>query len=352
MMLRLAGTFNLLTRDLLSDPLRRFQASLVSLGVLLIFGTIVYSILGHECPPLNALYMTVITIATVGYGEVCTLSEGGRLFTIFLIFMGIGTATSAVSNAIGLALGPVLWTSIQKRRMREMIDDLKDHYIVCGYGRMGRQISRDLQARDEPFVIIDTNEEIESLLLDAKIPFVIGDATQDDILYAAGIRRAKGVVAALSSDPTNIVTVLTARELNPRVFIVARVVLVESESKLRRAGANRVVNPYQIGGHRIALSLLRPAVHDFLDHIFHFGEGRQIEIGQVHVQPHSELDGKTIATSGFRSQYNVNILAIREPTGKLMITPGPDTRLKPHAELIIIGPPEAVYTLERENLRS
>lgn len=232
-----------------------------------------------------------------------------------------------------------------------MIDKIEKHHIVCGYGRMGRQIIRDLQARNESFVLIDANPDLSDLLLEERIPFIIGDATNDDILFKAGIERARGLVAALSGDASNIMTVLTARELNPRIFIAARVVRVESESKLRRAGANRVVNPYQIGGHRMALSLLRPAVHDFLDHIFHFGDERNIDIGQIHVQPHSELDGKTIATSGLRDTYNLSILAIREPTGKLEITPNPHTKLVPHSELIVIGPPEAIYKLERETMR-
>lgn len=232
-----------------------------------------------------------------------------------------------------------------------MIENIEDHYIVCGYGRMGRQIIRDLKMRGEPFVLVDADEELEEILLEDDIPYIIGDATQDENMYDAGIERAKGIVAALNSDAGNIMTVLTARELNPRLFIVARAVRQESESKLRRAGANRVINPYQIGGHRMALSLLRPTVHDFLDHIFHFGEGREIEIGQLHVRPHSEFDGKTIATTNLRDDHNVSILAIRDPNGKLQITPNPNEKIKPHAELIVIGPPDAIYALEREHMR-
>jgi voltage-gated potassium channel len=294
--------------------------------------------------------MTVITIATVGFGEVKALSPEGRVFTIVLIYLGVALATGAISNAISLAMGPLLWGTLRQRRMRQMIDQLNNHYIVCGYGRMGRQIIRDLQIRDEPFVLVDSNEDIQEALMEEKIPFIFGDATDDDTLYAAGIDRAKGLVAALSSDAGNIMTVLTARELNPRLFIVARVVRAESESKLRRAGANRVVNPYQIGGHRIALSLLRPAVHDFLDHIFHFGTGREIDIGQIHVKPSSEFDGKTIAASNLRTKHTVNVLAIKEPNGRIRITPNPDMVIQPHSELIVIGPPNAIYQLERETM--
>lgn len=350
-MLRLVSFASRYSRFALSDPLRRFQLSLLTLVALLVFGTVMYTLLSDDCSPIDALYMTVITIATVGYGETCELAAGGRLFTIVLIFMGVGAATSALTTAIGLAIGPALWESIRRRRLQQMIDEAKDHYIVCGYGRMGRQIIRDLLARGEPFVLVDFNEEMAHQLIEEKIPHVIGDATQDDTLYEAGIRRAKGIVAALNSDSSNIVTVLTARELNPRLFIVARVMQQESESKLRRAGANRIVNPYQIGGHRIALSLLRPAVHDFLDQIFHFGEGRDIEIGQLFVRSYSQLEGKTVATSGLRDTHNVNILAIREPTGNLTLTPAPHTEIKMNSDLIVIGPPEAIYELERKYSR-
>ncbi len=334
-----------------NDPLRRLGLSIALLVLLNLFGTLMYMLL-EVWDFVDALYMTVITIATVGFGEVRGgLTTEGRIFTIILIYLGVGLATTAISNAVSLALGPLLWDSLQKRRIRSMIDKTKDHYIVCGYGRMGAQIVRDLRARDESFVVVDANPEIEPILQEEKILYILDDATDDSVLEAAGIERARGVVAALGSDPANLMTVLTARELNPRLFIVARVVRPESESKLRRAGANRVINPYQIGGHRIALSLLRPAVHDFMDHIFHFGEGREIDIGQVHVSPGSVYDGKTVAASGLRDDHNVTILAIREPSGQISITPNPSTVIQPHAELIIIGPPQAIYRLERQHAK-
>jgi len=346
----LVASLNHITRDIFDDPVRRLQLSLILLVFLNLVGTIMYMLI-EGWTVIDAFYMTVITIGTVGFGEVLPLSPAGRVFTVILIYLGIGTATTALTNAAALALGPLLWGSLQERRMRKMIDQLSDHYIVCGYGRMGRQIIRDLLMRNEPFVLVDANSDLVEILQEERIPYIIGDATDDDTLFAAGLSRAKGLVAALSGDAGNIMTVLTARELNPKIFIVARVVRAESESKLRRAGANRVVNPYQIGGHRIALSLLRPAVHDFLDHIFHFGDNRNIDIGQVFVKASSDLDGKTIATSGLRDKYNVSILAVREPTGKLEITPNPNTQLRANSQLIVIGPPESIYELERAYLK-
>ncbi len=350
-MIRKLDAFSHVVQQFFNDPLRRLGLSVVLLLLLNLLGTLIY--MGLEgWNFVDALYMTVITIATVGFGEVRDLSPAGRLATIVLIYLGVGLATTAISNAVSLALGPLLWDSLEQRRLRNMISKLKDHYIVCGYGRMGAQIVRDLRMRDEPFVVVDTNSEMQPLLREQNILYILDDATEDEVLQAAGVERAQGVVAALGSDAANLMTVLTARELNPRLFIVARVVRPESESKLRRAGANRVINPYQIGGHRIALSLLRPAVHDFLDHIFHFGEGREIDIGQLHVAPGSVYDGKTIAESGLRDDHNVSILAIREPSGQISITPNPASIIEPHSELIIIGPPQAIYRLERQNMKA
>jgi len=336
------------TISLLDDPLWRFQISVGALILLTVLGTVMYVLL-EGWSVVDSLYMTVITIATVGFGEVRELSDGGRVFTIILIFLGVGLATYAISNAVSLALGPLLWESIRERRINQRIQTMENHFIVCGYGRMGRQIRRDLEARGEQFVLVDTDSDIANELTAENIPHVVGDATRDEILLSAGIERARGLVSALSDDASNVMTVLTARELNPKLFVVARVVHAESESKLRRAGANRVINPYQIGGHRIALTLLRPAVHDFLDHIFHFGEGEDIDIGQITATQKSGLAGQTIETCDLRRTYNMNILAIQQPDGHLIITPDPQTPINLGASLVVIGSPKAIYSLERHN---
>ncbi|MGB1288807.1 MAG: potassium channel family protein [Aggregatilineales bacterium] len=335
-------------RNVFSDPLLRFELSLVTMVLLMLGGTLMYMVL-EGWNFFDALYMTVITIATVGYGEVRELSDMGRLFTIFLIFMGVGAATTAISNAVSLALGPVLWHSINRRRMLTRIGTMRDHYIVCGYGRMGRQIIKDLEARKEPFVLIDMKFNEEEMR-DTGIMYVEGDATRDEVLQQAGIDHAKGVVTALNTDAANVMTVLTARGLNPKIFIVARVIYSESENKLRRAGANEVINPYQIGGHRMALSLLRPAVHDFLHRLFHFGDTENIDIGQLVVHPGSRLEGQTVGGCDLRGLYGVNILGIRDQMHKLSINPSPTTLINTHDTLIIIGHPDEIYKLERQNL--
>jgi voltage-gated potassium channel len=347
MLQRFSHTSNMI-REWFRDPLLRFQASVLALLLLTGVGTVMYMML-EEWTMVDSLYMTVITIATVGFGEVRELSDGGRVFTIFLILGGVGLATYAISNAVSLALGPVLWDSIHERRIKRMIQRMENHYIVCGYGRMGRQIARDLSARREPFVLVDSNPNLRDLLPHEDTPYIIGDATLDETLEEANIAKARGVVAALSNDASNIMTVLTARELNPNIFIVARVVRQETERKLLRAGANQVINPYQIGGHRMALTLLRPAVHHFLERIFHFGEGEDIDIGQLDVQDDSRLVGQTIASCDLRRKFNVNILAITYPNKQMIITPSPDTPIETGSSLIVIGAPQDIYDLERRN---
>lgn len=346
---RMATTIGRWLSVMPSDPLRRLQLSLAVLAILTI-GAIIGFMIVEQYTFVDALYMTIITLSTVGFGEVRgELSPQGRIFTSILIVLGIGVATTAVSNAISIVLGERWGIRVKKRQLEQELMQMKDHYIICGYGRMGRQITADLRARDERFVIVDANEDIEERLMDMDVPYVIGDATHDDILVKAGIKEARGLVAALNDDPDNVLTVLSARELNPKIFIIARVTRMETESKLRTAGANRVINPYQIGGHRMALTLLRPAVNDFLEHIFHFGTDRNIDIGQIFVHEQSHLSGQTIGNCELRREHQVNILGIRKANNQLVITPSPQEAIELGDTLIVIGPLEAIYNLERRN---
>ncbi|GAB4522992.1 MAG: potassium channel protein [Anaerolineae bacterium] len=347
-MLRRLITFtNQISHIGFANPIRRFQLSILTLVGLIVFATSGYMLL-EAMSFTDALYMTVITITTVGFGEIKPLSETGRIFTILIILLGVTATTNAISNAVGIVLGPRLWLSIRQRNMEREITRIKDHYVVCGYGRMGRQVVQDLRRREEPFVLIDANPEVAPLLLEQNILHIIGDATRDETLLAAGIDRARGLVAAVNSDPENVMIVLTGRELNPNLFIVARVSQSEAESKLRRAGANRVVSPYQIGGHRIALALIRPAVNDFLDRIFHFERDLDIDIGQITIHAEMPLAGQTIGASNLRNEHDVSILAIRKPNGELTISPRPTDTLNSGDTVIIIGPPAKIYALEKD----
>ena len=231
--------------------MRQLQLSLALLGGLIAVGVMGYMLLA-DIGFVEALYMTVITLATVGFKEVVELDTAGMLFTTFLIVVGVGTAAWAISNAAEVMLGQTFWKSVQRRRNRDMVDEMQDHYIICGYGRLGRQILRDLSARGEQFVVVDWDEKLESELLSSDIAHIIDDATREKTLAAAGVERARGMVAALDDDAQNVLTVLTARELNPRLLIIARAGSEPLESKLLRAGADRVVSPRRLLGESLA----------------------------------------------------------------------------------------------------
>ena len=329
----------------LAEPIRQLQLSLFLLFGLVVMGTVGYMVL-EAMTFVEALYMTVITLATVGFKEVVELDNAGMIFTTVLIVFGVGTAAWAISNAAEVMLGQTFWISVQRRRNRSMVETLKDHYIICGYGRLGRQILRDLKARGEPFIVIDWDDGVEEELLEAHVPHLLADATHESALKDAGIEDARGLVAALDDDAQNVLTVLTARELNPRLLIIARAGSEPLESKLLRAGADRVVTPSSIGGHRLALALLRPAVHDFFGRIFAMGTEPDVDVGQITVPEDSPFAGQTIEGCDLRRIRNVSILAVRRPDGLFDLNPGAQRRIETGETLIFIGPAESVYDLE------
>lgn len=331
-------------RRALDDPLHQLQLALFVLAMLIVVGTVGYVwIEGY--PWLDALYMTIITVATVGFGEIHPLSQVGRAFTIVLIVLGVGVGAWAFTNAVEVVLGQALWLSMQRRKMSKSIEQLSDHYVVCGYGRLGTRIVHDLRARGEPFVVIERIDTMEEEFVTDRIPHLIGDATHDEVLLRAGVERARGLVAALDSDANNVLTVLSARGLNPDLLVVARANSEESESKLVRAGADRVVTPDSIGGHRLALALLRPAVHDLFNRIFSF-RAEDADVGQLIIPEGSPFAGQTIAECGLRRMRNVSILAVRGNNGEFVLNPEARRVIEVGETLILIGPGEAIYELE------
>jgi voltage-gated potassium channel len=343
-------------RALLDDPVRKFQLALFVLFLLVVAGTMGYRyFVGMGF--VDALYMTVITVTTVGFGEIHPLGEDGRMFTIALIVLGVGTAAWAISSGVEVLLGQNLWYSVQRRKMQDLLTTISDHYIVCGYGRMGRQIVRDLRARDEKFVVIDMLAEREESMIEDQIPYIIGDATEDDTLARARVTHARGVVTALGDDAGNVLTVLTARGLNPDILIVARSSAELAENKLLRAGADRVVSPYSIGGHRLALALLQPAAHDFMTQIFNL-EDLAVDIGEINVVGSSPLVGQTIADSDVKRIWNLIILAVKEEGDdsgteqeereKFTISPDPQHVIRSGETLIVIGSAKSIYELQAQ----
>jgi voltage-gated potassium channel len=227
-----------------------------------------------------------------------------------------------------------------------MTERLRDHYIVCGFGRVGRQVAGDLRAAGALYVVIDADVANREAAYAPGVRFIHARPSDDEALREAGIARARAIVACVDSDAENVFIALTARELRPDIAIVARASREENENKLRRAGADRVVTPDAIGGHRLALALLRPAVHDLFNEIFSFGVRIAVDVGQITIEAHSPFAGQTVAGCDLRRVRNVSILAVREPAGGFTLNPDAERIISVGETLIVIGPAEAVYELE------
>jgi voltage-gated potassium channel len=283
---------------------------------------------------LDALYMSSITVTTVGYREVQPLSREGELFTIVLLFFGVGAAFYILTTMVAAIIEGDLRQVFGARRMRMSIERLSDHYIVCGYGRVGEEIAREMTARRVPFIVVDTNEPRLQEARDAGILVIQGDATSEQVLDDAGIRRCRALIAASDSDSVNTYITLTARGLQPGVFIVARVSSPAVEPKLRQAGANRVISPYLIGGRRMALAAMQPIITDFIDLV----PDHQAErvLAEVSVDEASGLAGKTISEA-LAGCDDVVALAVRDSQGRLNVGPPRNTELTSGDILVVIG---------------
>jgi voltage-gated potassium channel len=331
------------------DPFRQLRFAALVVLVLILLGTIGYMTL-ERWPLLDALYMTVITISTVGYGLPRPLSPAGTIFTCVLILAGVSTLFAVVfwtiGNAIEAAAADKMQFMFWRKKMEKAIKAIKDHYIICGYGRMGQAIAAELQARKVPHVVVENNPEQLPKLIAEKLLFIEGDATDENVLISAGVERAKGLITVAPSDADNTFIVLTAKGLNPNLFIVARSIKVEDEPKLRRAGADRVMSPYILGGRRMAWAVLRPTVVDFLDSAIG-SESLQLEIGEVTVNSKSEFAGSTIRESGIREKSGATVIGVRAKTGALTSSPSPDIRIQDGDILVVVGTPGQIESLQK-----
>lgn len=315
--------------------MQRLKKALFVLGILVVLGTSVYQAIEHMSF-LDALYMTIITLSTVGFGEVQPLSPTGKLFTIGLIIIGVSSMAWAASSVVEVILGEQLQHALWKRHMKKAVDQLRGHYIICGYGRMGQQIGNELARRQLSFVAIEREPQILELLRKRNVLFVEGDAARDATLLAAGIKHAQGLAAALSGDADNALIVISAKGLNPLLQVVARASNRETEEKLLRAGADRVVTPYTIGGQRMALSLLQPAVNEFLSSVI-FDEEKYTELGEVRIREGSFLIGKSLKNSRLREQWGATVVAIKSSKGEFSLSPPASTLLQSGDLLIVVA---------------
>lgn len=326
-------------------PQRRVLLSaLAALGGLTAIGTAGYVLIAGM-PVLDALYMTVITMSTVGYREVHELDAAGRIFTMALILGSIGIVFYSVTRLAREAIEGEFQRAFGRRRVERQIAQMSHHFVVCGFGRMGRIVCKELAAKPVPFVVIEQDPAALRLLEEEQFPFVEGDATEESFLIQAGIERARGLVAALSTDSDNVYVVLTGRELNPNLLIVARAEDERSERKLMHAGATRVVSPYVIGGHRMAHALLRPAVLDVIDLATHY-RSIELQIEEVAVAPGSFADGVTLQESGIRDTVGVILIALKKPDGQMLVNPLPTARIQAGDRLVLMGQTASLRALE------
>jgi voltage-gated potassium channel len=324
--------------------LRRISGALIVLLILLIIGTVGYQAL-EDMALIDALYMSVITISTVGFGEVKQLSQEGRLFTMFLIVGGGGVAAYSLSTAAEFFLSGEWRVHLERRRHYQLLNQLQDHTIVCGYGRMGRHVVNQIRAQGRDFVVIDTNKEkITYIQQSLNALAVHGDAADENNLHAAGIERASSLVAVANSDAENVFIVLTARSVRSDLLIVARANEDGTEGKLLRAGADRVILPYRISGRRIATLLVRPDVADFLDEVMHTSQ-LELLVDQVSLSENSAMAGQTLGKAELRTKFGVTVLACRLPGGALTTNISADTVLEPNAMLIVLGTPDQLQAL-------
>jgi voltage-gated potassium channel len=332
----------------LADVLERHRimATLLVPTLLVLIGTVGYTVIERDYTPFDALYMTVITLSTIGYAEVHPLSTAGRVFTIFLILGGVTTFLYAATAAVRAVVSGEVRELLGRQRMERSLAQMTDHLIVCGYGRMGRLVCQEFSRQRLPFVVVEVDPE---LLAGFDVPYGIplnGDAASDEVLRQAGVERARGLVTVMTSDADNLYTTMSARLLHKKLFIVARVEDPKAEQKLRRAGANRVVSPYQIGGVRLAQAVLRPTVVDFIE-LATKTEHLDLQIEEARVGAASPLAGATLKDSHIREELHVLVVAIKKGAGMMVFNPPPETKIEVGDIVVAIGDREHLDQLEK-----
>ena len=311
-------------------PWRPLRLPALLLGVVLAVG-IVGFMFGEGWSFVNSLYMTLMILTTVGLREVEPLDSSGKVLVICLMVMGVTLVLLTLSLAARSVAEGGLGERARRRRMQRRIDGIRDHYVICAYGRVGRTVARELEAEGVPFVVLDRDEELEEQMIRDGVFYVIGDPTSEPILRSVGIDRAKGLICAVDDDADNVYIALAARSLNPDIFIVGRASAETSADRLYRAGADRVISPYVSSGRHMALMALRPQVVDYLD--VGDREATNLRLEELSVGPDSQLIGRALTDACGRSLP----LALRRADGQVVTNPEPTVRLQEGDLLVLLG---------------
>ena len=323
---------------------KKLQLALFALLAIVAYGTLGFMFI-EDYRPLEAIYMTAITLSTVGFGEVRELDDQGRVFAITLIVLGVSLGAFTVSVIGQMVLEGHLREIYGRRRMEKRIARLSGHSIIAGYGRVGRRVAREFFRKQEPFVVIEVDDQaLEQVDRDGAL-FVEGTATDDDVLRRAGVERAKTLITTLPDEAQNVYITLTARYMNRDLQIIARADVEDGEKKLIRAGANHVVSPHVLGGQRMAMASLRPNVVDFM-HTTALGEGG-LSIEEMVIPEGCRLAGKTLVDSRLKQEFNVTLIGIKKRDKKMTIAPGPNTTLDEADILVLVGPTEDLERLSQ-----
>jgi voltage-gated potassium channel len=317
----------------------RIRVVLLAVFAVIVLGTIVFHVL-EGWSILDSLYVTAQTVTTVGFGDLTPRTPFGRAFAAIFMMLSVGVVLYALTTTVQAIVHSEVFATYGRSRQ---MSKLRDHFIICGAGRVGSHLVRGLRAIDETFVVIETDPAKVEALTDLNIPVLPRDATLEETLHEAGVEHARGLATCLPDDADNVYVVLTARDLNPNIHIVARAAEEQAESKLIRAGANRVVAPTIIGGHRMAMALTKPAVGDFLDSI----TANHLELGfeQLEVDAVSTLVGRKLSETVIRSELNIVVVSIRRNDGKIIFNPSGEARIEAGDMLIAIGNAESLRRL-------
>jgi voltage-gated potassium channel len=309
-------------------------------------GTIGYAVI-EGWSPWDAFYMTVITVTTVGYREVHELSRTGEIFTVFLALGGVGTAFYTFTQLMALVVEGGMASHFRRLRRARMINTIRDHFIVCGFGRIGSIVAREFKQQDVPFVVIEHDPKRFQDAVESGFLAIDDDASQEEVLKRAGIERARGLIAAVGTDAENVYTVLSARVLRPDLFIIGRAESGDSSRKLLRAGADRVISPYRIGAIQIAQTAIRPAVVDFVD-LATSSENLELSMEEVTIAPQSSLANHSLVDANLRQRFGIIVVGIQREDSRMEFNPEPDTAIRPGDKLVVLGRPDSLKRLESE----
>jgi voltage-gated potassium channel len=317
----------------------------VMLFLVVSMGTAGYMIL-EKWNFLDSLYMTVITLTTVGFSEVNPVSDQGRILTMTILVSGLGVVGYLVGTLTQIVVEGQLLRIMGRKKLERQIEKLKNHIIICGYGRVGRIICEEIyRSKPTPLVVIDNDSTVTAKIEEDGHLYLLGDATEEQCLLKAGIRSAKGLATALDSEADNVYITLTAKGLKPNLFIIARAGRIGSEKKLVQAGANHVVSPHQIGGYRMAQALLRPNVTEFIDFATH-DPGTGMGMEEIPVRPQSKLADVALVDSGIRKELDLIIVAIKKADGTMLFNPASHTTIQIGDTLIALGQRSSLLKLE------